>query len=291
MKKSGVEIYSIEKFHVGESVSSVQYKVEIFDANRHFHVIYPHRHDFYEILFLTQGSGIHEIDGIAYPVEPPTIFFLSPGQIHNLDLSKDVKGFIFLFTSEYYSENKADKDSLLEYPFFYNLSNETPPLHLKNNTEVHIFKSLFENGVQECNTNMSGSSQIVVSLLDLILAYAKRYYPVVQAEKQQKGKLLVKRLKQLVEEKCLENLSIKQYADLLAVTPNHLNETVKLYTGNTASHLIDQKMIMEIKRLLKHTELSIIEISHYFNFIDQSYFSKYFKKHTGSSPGVYRKSE
>ncbi len=288
MKQASIPVYSIEKFHRNEAGLTTNFQVEVFDANRHFHVIYPHRHDFYEVLFLTQGSGFHVIDDKTYEIKPNTIFFLSPGQIHTIELSKDVFGYIFLFTADFYLFNKQNRNAILELPFFYDLTNDTPPLLLKED-QVSLFTDLFKQGVKESEAGLADSARIVAALLDIILAYCKRFYPIVNTEKTQKGKMLVKRFKQLIDEKYLENIGVKGFADLLAVTPNHLNETVKQYTGLTASSQIDQKVVLEVKRLLKHTELPVTEVSNHFNFQDQSYFSKFFKKHTGLAPLEYRK--
>jgi len=262
----------------------------LFDINRNFKVSYPHRHDdFYEILFLTQGEGIHTIDFQHYAIQPNTIFFLSPGQIHELALSEDVQGYIILFTSSFYHFNKTDPHKLFELPFFYNLSQETPPIYLNNAECIQTLTNLFREAISENKQYLSDKDEAIRALLDLILIQCKRIYPLSQQdEKTNKGKIMVKRFKQLIEEKCKENLSVKDYANLLAISPNYLSETVKSVTGRTSTDLINDRMILEIKRLLKHTDMGISEIAYSLNFADQSYFSKYFKKLTGVSPLEFR---
>ena len=87
-------VYSLQSFSSPERKSQ-QFQVEVFDANRHFSVKYPHRHDFFEVLFLKKGSGYHVIDGNKYEIQPPCVFFMSPGQAHKLELSNDIEGYIF----------------------------------------------------------------------------------------------------------------------------------------------------------------------------------------------------
>lgn len=291
MKQLDIPVYSIDRFN-NKSEKTIQFQIEQYDINRNFKVSYPHRHDdFYEILFLTQGEGIHTIDFQNYPVKPNTIFFLSPGQIHELYLSEDVKGYIFLFTSSFYHFNKTDPYKLFELPFFYNLNQETPPIYLENETEKQVITELFKNAIYENQQNLTDSEEAIRALLDLILIQCKRIYPLSKIEeKANKGKILVKRFKQLIEEKSQENLSVKDYASLLAITPNYLSETVKSVTGRTSTDLINDRMILEIKRLLTHTDLGISEIAYQLNFSDQSYFSKYFKKLTSQSPLAFRNS-
>ena len=74
----------------------------------------------------------------------------------------------------------------------------------------------------------------------------------------------------------------------MALTPNHLTQTVNQLTGKTSSQIIKSKQVLEIKRLLVHTNLTVTEISQRLNFPDQSYFAKFFKRETGMSPKQYR---
>lgn len=282
----GIPVYSIDEFKAdGEK----QYQIEVFDANRHFEVEYPHCHDFFEVLYLTKGTGVHIIDSNRYDINPPCIFFLSPGQAHKLELSEDVSGYIFLFTGEFYLLDKSNQNKLLEYPFFFNVKQENPPLFLESNDDKLFIESLFKRGADEMKNNDPGSHEVSHALLELILCACERLYPVEQREgEKQKSHVLVKRFRKLIEEKYQQNLSIKQYAELLHVSENHLTHLVKERTTKTSKDLIREKQIIETKRLLKHTALTISEISHHLNFKDQSYFTKFFKKSEGVTPLTYR---
>lgn len=284
-----IPVYSIDRFN-SKAESGIQYQIEVFNRNRDFKVTYPHRHDdFYEILFLTKGNGFYTIDFQKHIIQPDSIFFLSPGQIHELELSDDVQGYIFLFTSSFYHFNKTNPYKIFELPFFYTLGKETPPLYLSNESDKISITDLFKNAIYENNAALPDSEEAVRALLDLILIQCKRLYPIQnQDEKLSKSRILVKRFKQLIEEKCTENLAVKNYATQLMVTPNHLSETVKIITGRTSTDLINDRMTMEIKQMLAHTELSVSEIAYRLNFADQSYFSKYFKKLVGISPVEFR---
>jgi AraC family transcriptional regulator, transcriptional activator of pobA len=92
----------------------------------------------------------------------------------------------------------------------------------------------------------------------------------------------------MVEDNYQNNLSVNEYADKLAITPNHLTQTVNQLTGKTSSQIIKSKQVLEIKRLLVHTNLTVTEIANRLNFPDQSYFTRFFKRETGVSPLQYR---
>ncbi|MGL1888842.1 MAG: AraC family transcriptional regulator [Reichenbachiella sp.] len=288
MSNKGIPTYSLEQFKpIGDSKHPFQ--IEVFDANRHFEVHYPHRHDFFEVLFLTHGSGVHVIDDNEYKVEPPCLFFLSPGQAHKLELSKDIAGYIFLFTAEFYLIDKSNKNKLLEYPFFFSLKQENPPLKLEDDNDVSFITSLFKKGCREMDHADVVSHELANSILDLILTSCNKLYPKeLRTIGKGKGHIMVKRFRELIEEKYQDNFSVKEYAGFLNVTENHLTQTVKELTGKTSKELITDKQVLEIKRLLKHTELTATEICHQLNFKDQSYFSKFFKKLAGFTPNGYR---
>lgn len=286
-KSENIPVYSLRSFSPSDRESQ-QFQVEVFDANRHFSVQYPHRHDFFEVLYLLKGSGFHVIDGNKYEIKPPCIFFMSPGQAHKIEFSKDIEGYIYIFTPEFYLINHSNQNRLIEFPFFFTIRQDNPPLSLTNNNDVIFLESLFQKGISELKKEKEVSPDLLRSILDLILTTSASLYRTDENKLKGKGHIVVKKFFQLVEENYQNNLSVAQYADLMALTPNHLTQTVTQLTGKTSSQIIKGKQVLEIKRLLVHTNLSITEIAHKLNFPDQSYFAKFFKRETGASPLQYR---
>jgi len=281
-------VYSLPDFSSPER-NSQQFQVEVFDANRHFSVKYPHRHDFFEVLYLLKGSGFHVIDGNKYEIGPPCVFFMSPGQAHKLELSHDIEGYIFIFTSDFYLLNRSNQNSLIEFPFFYTIHQDNPPLLLGNEHDIRFLESLFRRSIAEITRPGNYTLDLLRSLLDLILTTcASRYQATENLRNKGKGQILVKRFFHLVEENNQKNLSLSDYANMIGVTANHLTQTVKLLTGKTSSQIVKAKQLLEIKRLLVHTNLSVSEIANQLNFEDQSYFTKFFKRETGLTPLQYR---
>lgn len=287
-KSENIPIYSLHNFSSNKGVVQ-QFQVEVFDANRHFSVKYPHRHDFFEVLYLSQGSGFHVIDGNKYEIEPPCVFFMSPGQAHKIEFSGDIEGFIFIFTPEFYLINQTNQNRLIEFPFFFTIRQDNPPLNLSDEKEVLFLESLFKKGISEIAKGESFSVELLRSLLDLILTSCSVLYKTDEnLLTKGKGHIVVKKFFQLVEENYQQNWSVAEFADKLAITPNHLTQTVNQLTGKTSSQIIRSKQILEIKRLLVHSNLSVSEIAVHLNFSDQSYFTKFFKREAGVSPQQYR---
>lgn len=281
-------VYSLDNFSSPERKSQ-QFQVEVFDANRHFAVKYPHRHDFFEVLYLKKGSGFHVIDGNNYEIKPPCVFFMSRGQAHKLELSQDIEGYIFIFTADFYLLNRTDQNRLIEFPFFYTIHQDNPPLQLENESDIRFLEDLFRKGIAEIARPEGYSVEMLRSILDLILTTCSARYQVSESLMNKgKGQILVKRFFHFLEENHRKNLSLNEYAQMIGVTANHLTQTIKQLTGKTSSQIIKDKQLLEIKRLLVHTNLSVSEIAGQLNFDDQSYFTKFFKRETGMTPLQYR---
>ncbi|MBN1597080.1 MAG: helix-turn-helix domain-containing protein [Bacteroidales bacterium] len=288
-ESKNIPVYSLDNFRK-ERKKDVFYQVEVFDTNRHFEVSYPHRHDFYEILYLSKGSGFHIIDNNKYEIKPPCVFFMSPGQAHRLELSNDIEGYIFLFTAGFYLVNQTKKGRLLEFPFFFSVDRTNPPLALESTKDEMFLLELFKRGCSEIEKGNGCSEDMIRSLLELILLTCDQLYPEDRdIIMQDRGYFLVKRFLLLIEENYQKNLRVNDYANMLAVTPNHLTQMVKQITGKTSVELLQEKYIVEIKRLLLHSGMTVSEIAGVMNFEDQSYFTKYFKKYAGITPTLYRK--
>lgn len=283
-----IPIYSLQAFVKNKPLTKL-YQVETFDANRHFQVAYPHRHDFYEILFLTKGSGFHIIDSNQYEIKPPCVFFMSPGQAHKLNLSHDIEGYIYIFTSEFYSLFNTNSNKLLEFPFFFSISQNNPPLYIHQQSDAVFFSELFERSSSECLSEKP-DNEFNHAVLELILVTCNKLYQnTITHTKVSKSDILVKKFLQLLEENYISNYSIDFYAKQLAITPNHLTQIVKHITGKTTITLLQEKRIIEIKRLLLHTNMSISEIAEFLHIPDVSYITKFFKKFTKTTPLEYRK--
>jgi AraC-like DNA-binding protein len=160
---------------------------------------------------------------------------------------------------------------------------------LKDEGDVHFLETLFRQGIAETLNSEEITSSMLRSILDLILTTCSARYLMNKGQLLTgKGQILVKKFFHLVEENNQKKLLLSDYALMIGVTPNHLTQTVKLLTGRTSSQIIKAKQLLEIKRLLAHTEMSVSEIANQLNFEDQSYFTKFFKRETGLTPLQYR---
>ena len=98
------------------------------------------------------------------------------------------------------------------------------------------------------------------------------------------------KFKELAYHHVHDTLTVADFASRLHLSPNHLNRCVRASTGKSASQLIAEVKMIEVKYLLFQTELSISEVGREVGFLDASYFSRFFKKYEGVTPTIYRKS-
>ncbi|MCL5246634.1 helix-turn-helix domain-containing protein [Cellulophaga sp. 20_2_10] len=92
----------------------------------------------------------------------------------------------------------------------------------------------------------------------------------------------------MVEKNYTKTRNVKDYAALLHISSKHLNKIVQDVTLNTAKHFIDNYVILEIKRSIFSSSLSLKEVAYQNGFDEVTNFSKYFKNHTDLSPKEYK---
>lgn len=246
----------------------------------------PHRHDFYNILFIEEGTGTHTIDFVTYEVKPSSIFFLTPGQIHSFNLSLDVKGLTLFFTPEFYLMNNSEK-KLLDIPFFHSLSNQ-PFLDLDCAKDESIRQAILEI-FNEHERNENGNHIIIRAYLDIVITKLSRYYK--QSWVNQKSSSIIyqiRELESLVDKHYKEFRRPRDYADRMNLSPKHLNKICNTGLNKTVGDLIQERVILEVKRMLAYSSKNVTEIANELNFSDTSYFIRFFKKNTGLTPELFR---
>jgi AraC-like DNA-binding protein len=251
----------------------------------------PHRHNYYTVIWSFTATGKHIIDFKEYPILPQHIFFVSPEQVHQVITDPAPTGYIILFTPEFLQKNSIRDDFIANLKLFQK-SDETPPLPL--NDKMAATLKIFADQMM-----LAFHSQNDLSL-DSIGAYLKLFLiecnghcsltPDSNTQSYEVGKNIVKNFKAIVEKHYMEWHQVKDYADTLNVTPNYLNEVIKSAINTSAKDFIQNKIILEAKRMLVFTEKSGKEIGFDLGFDDPSHFSKFFKSNTDQSLLEFRES-
>lgn len=246
----------------------------------------PHRHDYFEILFIEECEGQHIVDYEAYDVKPPVVYFLSKGQIHFWKLTKPLKGKVILFPREFLISPASNAKTEGDLLTFDSLS-KAPALSI-DAQDLPRIKEIVDN-IQEEYSREDHSLSMIRAYTHILLVHLMRIYADEHFEDiLDAPNTMVRQFRQLVSENYLEIRSVQEYADMVGISATHLRDTVKEVTGYSPGQLIRQEIIFEAKRQLANTELTTAEIAYALNFEDTSYFSRYFKRETGKSPSVYR---
>ena len=247
----------------------------------------PHRHDYYEMIFLEEGEGQHIIDYESYPIKTPAFYFLSKGQIHFWELKKGLAGKVLLFPREFLIPPATAYNHEGDLALFNSLS-KAPCVEINKDNYSKIAVLLEEINAEymrksDCSLSML-RAYIHILLVNLFRIHAKEQKEDILDT----TNALVRKFRQMVSENYLTLRSVQEYADLIGISATHLRDTVKKITGYSPGQLIRQEIIFEAKRRLANTELTTAEIGYTLNFEDTSYFSRYFKRETGKSPSQYR---
>ncbi|MDQ4141862.1 MAG: AraC family transcriptional regulator [Bacteroidota bacterium] len=282
-------LYNIQDFEKAGSPKRPDFYLNRFEKHlqEHNFIQKPHKHDFFILLLITQGTGTHTIDFKTYPVTPQTVFFLSPGQVHAWQLSADSAGYILFFNLDFY-RLQPDQPEVYRYPFFNILLNR-PLVNLPNEHLLPI-TSIIENMELEYLQPDYRWQEVVRNYLTILLIRLHRAYLEQQPNQDtaNTSPSLWQQLDTLLEQHFKEHQPVSFYAEKLNITEKQLNEACKNTFGKTTSSLIQDRIILEARRLLIHSPLTITQIAAELGYFDNSYFGRFFKKHTGKTPEQFR---
>jgi AraC-like DNA-binding protein len=253
----------------------------------HRDLYFPHRHDFYQIVLFTQGGGRHSIDFQQYEVEPDQVYCMAPGQIHTWEFDAETDGYLLNFHESFFASVFQNPHYVREFSLFNHISK--PSVYtLAANTSADI-ALLFSRMLEEFDGNYEYKIEMLRSMLLQTLVQISRIMPGTYAADVPKHNLvLMRQFEKLVEMHFHEKRLPKEYAELLFVSPNHLNALSNAIIGKSAGDLIRERVLLEIKRLLVNSDLLIGQIADHLNFEDNAYFARFFKKYTGITPETFR---
>ncbi len=235
-----------------------------------------HLHGFYEIIWFQKGSGTHYVDFNQYAIAPGTIIFISPGQIHSFDTKHDQEGYVLKICAELFDD-------------FVSLSCVT--VQDKDSAALEMLVAAMQEELKK--EDSLGHREALHALVKLFVIMVRRSYAEINPSAPNPHKVSYKaflNFRKLIEENYCRLHTVKDYASLLNVS----SKTLTLYVNECSKYspleLINNRIILEAKRLLRYSVLSIKEIAFRLGFEDPSYFAKFFKRLVKQSPADYRES-
>mgnify|MGYP001170525992 FL=1 len=252
---------------------------KIAKFKKHIRKTSPHKHhSYFEIIFLTKGSGSHTVDTIEYKIQPPVIFNIRKEQVHFWDIKTEPEGFVLIIKKNFI-DNCIDKD-------IKKLISELSALTclFPNNITVIDMSNIL---LKEYESAKIKNHQVIEGLLKALLAKFLES-KIVSSPKIKCSSIYQELILLLSKENELTN-KVSHYAKLLNTTPQNLNAICRKESGQSSAEVISNYIINEAKRLLLYTDLTVSEIAGKLDFKDNSHFTKYFKRNVGDTPIAFRK--
>lgn len=243
-----------------------------------------HRHTYFELLFFEDGGGYHEIDFERFPIHAQSVHLVSPQQIHVLHREPQVRGYVISFTEEVFLSVGLSLDYIKSLLFFQPI-NSHPVISLDASTANRLRDVILELQ-EETNQRVLHYQESIALQLSNMLLVLKRNLDT-SAHCNRYNSITIEFIR-LVQKHYREINHVQSYAEMLHVSAGHLNELVKTNTNKTAKTFIQDYLLLEAKRLLMHSDLSIKQIAIHLNFADSSYFTRFFKQQVGASPASFR---
>ncbi|WP_266205907.1 helix-turn-helix domain-containing protein [Pontibacter kalidii] len=243
--------------------------------------------DYFEVLLFRKANGHVLLNQRKINLSDNSIVFISPFQKRQWQLDPDHLDFTFLiFQEDFLNDFFADKLFTYRLLYFYQLDH---PLRMNVSAE-YIQKAC--STLTEIHTELKeanpDSEHLIRSLLYYLLLRLNRDYAHqnnLPLEKPENN--YAYQFKKLLELQIKEKQRISEYADLLGISRITLNKSVQAQFNVTATHLLKQRLLFEIKNYLIHSDLTVADIAHELNFSEPNHLMRFFKTQTGQTTSAF----
>jgi AraC family transcriptional activator of pobA len=285
--KSEIPVYDINnlKEYKNEGILASRFG---YYSSTHTHLHSAHRHTFFHLVFFTKGSGRHFIDFKQFDVKPGIIYFMIPGQVHSWLFEQEPDGYIINFSTDYFNSFLGNPAYLQTFSIFSGITDQQViALPEEAVTQLTVlFEEILKEGISK---QPFGNDMVRTLLLQIFIKAERLNGHKIEAFTGSYNHTIFRNFQRLIVANYKGLKLPKEYADMLYITPNHLNALCKDIIGLSAGEVIREHIILEAKRLLISLDLSVLEISSELRFNDTSYFIKFFKKYEGITPEKFRK--
>lgn len=273
-------LHPIDSFGI-QRVSLSGIRVERLETRVKPTVSFPHKHDFFQIMIVTSGTGEHLIDFVNHDVKIGQVFMMKPGQMHIWNLTKNIKGFLVEFNFQSLSFIKDS--SRLMHDFSYS----PDVVMIKDKNLFQEIVKLAEIMLKESETKRELHDFCLQGYLSSFLVNLLR---INQKDlKQEKVISLIEKFRLLLEKNFRSQHAVEFYAKQLNTSPKALTMQLTRSVEKPPRKLIQERLLLEAKRYLAFSDLSIAEIGYELGFEDPNYFTRFFRLQEKMSPAQFRK--
>lgn len=278
-----VPVYNLKPDDTGNKY----FRVYNFEGTlpNHADLLLPHRKDHYLLVFMRKGGSRQWIDMTPYVLKDNAVYLTGPNHIIVKEGTQRLWSTGIAFTKEFLS--LQENASLNKLPLLNDLQN--PHELLLTAIDVSFVEDILAKINIEYQQPSEWQQRMLTAYLTVLLTYFSRLYTEqFKVADTSVDKLLLKNFQSKINE-CFQELhEVGDYASLLNISAGHLSEVVKTQSGKPAIKHIHERLVLESRRLLFHTQNSLKEIAFDLGFADGSYFNRFFKRETGVTPAEYR---
>lgn len=241
------------------------------------------------LIYFTKGEGYMKIGHDEYQAKAGEMLVVPAGQVFSFEAyeeSKFNKGYICTFHEDLFADKYHKRGVLHEFDFLKVWGQHH--IHF-NPTDAQDISLLFELLLAEYQYHALSRPPMIQTHFLALLTRIRMATDSGANTPNEAGAHLVNGFRELLFKHIRTTHTAAAYADMLHVSPNHLNKTIKGATGKTVSKWIDEALLLEAKVLLYQTDLSVGAVAAEIGITDASYFSRLFKKYEGITPAQYRK--
>jgi AraC family transcriptional regulator, transcriptional activator of pobA len=249
----------------------------------------PQRHFSAQIIWIMNGRGHYCIDTERYALADNTIYFVPSGRVQQLHARGDLTGYILSFSSDLFLLAIASPCQPVSDELIAGFS-RVNVVSVRDKKTENVLTNFLEEMMQELAEHRLLHSEVLAGLLKVFLIYLRRMsLPLKQEISSSKTITLFNAFNSTLDKSILTRRSVADYASDLSVTPSYLTEVVKRFTGLSASQHIQQRKVLEAKRLAIYSGDNMKSIAYKLGFDDVSHFSKFFKNATGINFSDFKK--
>lgn len=278
-ESKSVPILGIQEFRNGQAAGRKGLLYNELHGERH--ILKPHKHDFFIIILFDQAKGVHTIDFQEYAIGDRQIHVLFPNQVHTWRIEPDTTGYQLmidkLFFERFSPYLRFSPSNYINHPVI--------PLSQEN---FDLLQYEFDAIKQELRATYSLQDVISARAAVIAAIVSKAAESVFTAAKVFQSHPRLAKFTSLIDQHFKMQKQLSFYALELNISANYLNILCKKNLGVSATQLIQQRVLLEAKRLLQATDLSIKEIAFELGFVDHAYFSNFFKSQTNLTPRSFR---
>ncbi|MFJ2445514.1 MULTISPECIES: helix-turn-helix domain-containing protein [unclassified Pseudomonas] len=252
-------------------------------SREHQWKIKPHRHaDLCQLLFVFKGQAELEIEGQLTRLDEPGIQILPALSIHGFRFSEDVEGFILTLAAPLVVHLQAQLG--------HSVNALAQAESYLAGAQAEYLNSLFGALQAEYNGHQPAREMLMHALVSVILVWVSRQ--VIQRhsthQRPQRAREYLNGFIQLVEENYRQHVKVEDLAHRLGISVSHLNGTCRELAGQPALQIMHERQLLEAKRMLTYTSMTIYEMSDLLGFSDPTNFTRLFRRRVGISPKAFR---